>query len=216
MRSIQRFVLACGVAALAVGALAAEGRARALPPRYSPAALDGPLVQVDNPVDGRTWAVWAFRNGAEYDLALSFVDSNGGWHVPTMVGEGDRRNQTQPALATDARGTLYLAFVDGPEHRLLLTSLEAGYDEWSPVVTLSRPTERAAKPALRVVNGRLVVAYMDGVRLQLLDQPLLGSLPEGVSEGPDPFDRQTPPPDKEDPPPPTSSNDGTTKTPTPN
>ena len=216
MRSIQRFVLACGVAVLAVGALTAEGRARALPPRYSPAALDGPLVQVDNPVDGRTWAVWAFRNGAEYDLALSFVDSNGGWHVPSMVGEGDRRNQTQPALATDARGTVYLAFVDGPERRLLLTSLEAGYDEWSPVVTLSRPNERAAKPALRVVNGRLVVAYMDGVRLQLLDQPLAGSLPEGVSEGPDPFDRQTPPPDKQDPPPPSTSNDGTTKTPTPN
>jgi hypothetical protein len=218
MRRIERLVLACGAAVLAAGALAAAGRT-ALPPRYSPGSLDGPLVQLDNPVDGRTWAVWAFRNGAEYDLALSFVDSNGGWHTPSLVGQGDRRNQTQPALATDGSGTVYLAFIDGPERRLLLSALVAGETEWSSLVTLSASDERAAKPVLKVVGGRLVVAYLVAGTLQVLDLPLAGSLPEagrlpeGVSEGPDPFDRE-PPPDG-DPPAPTPSNDGPTKTPTP-
>jgi hypothetical protein len=220
MRRTERLVLACGAAVLAAGALAAAGRTTSLPPRYSPSSLDGPLVQLDNVVDGRTWAVWAFRNGAEYDLALSFVDSNGGWHVPSLVGEGDRRNQTQPALATDARGTVYLAFVDGPERRLLMSALVRGETEWTPLVTLSAPDERTAKPVLRVVGERLVVAYLVVGKLQVLDLALAGSvpeagkLPEGVSEGPDPFDRGAPPED--DPPVPTPSNDGPTKTPTPN
>jgi len=218
MRRIERLVLACGAAVLAAGALAAAGR-NALPPRYSPSGLDGPLVQLDNPVDGRTWAVWAFRNGAEYDLALSFVDSNGGWHWPSLVGEGDRRNQTQPTLATDGSGTMYLAFVDGPERRLLMSTLAFGETEWSALVTLSAPDKRVAKPVLKVVGGRLVVAYLAAGQLQVFDLPLAGSppeagkLPEGVSEGPDPFDRGAPPPEP-DPPVPTPSNDGPTKTPT--
>ncbi len=220
MRRIERLVVACGAAVLAAGALAAAGRTTAMPPRYSPSSLDGPLVQLDNAVDGRTWAVWAFRNGAEYDLALSFVDSNGGWHVPSLVGEGDRRNQTQPTLATDAKGTVYLAFVDGPERRLLMSALVAGETTWSPLVTLSAPDERAAKPVLRVVGERLVVAYLVAGKLQVLDLalaslPEAGKLPEGVSEGPDPFDRQPPPEDTPDPPVPPPSNEGDTKSPTP-
>ena len=220
MRRIDRLVLACGAAVLAAGALAAGGRSAALPPRYSPGSLDGPLVQLDNPVDGRTWAVWAFRNGAEYDLALTFVDSNGGWHAPSMVGQGDRRNQTQPTLATDAKGTVYLAFVDGPERRLLLTTLrleDFGWTGWSEPATLSLPDERVAKPVLKVVGGRLVVAYLVAGTPRLLDLPLVGDLPEGVSEGPDPFDGLPPPPqDDSSEPPPKPSNDGKTKSPTPN
>ena len=212
MRNIQRFaVLAC-VALAGVAAAVAAGRTAALPPRYAPSSLDGELKIVDNPVDGRSWAVWAYRAGAEYDVALSVVDSNGNWQLPTFIGQADRRNQTQPTLTVDAAGTMYLAFIDGPERRLLLTTLRLGDVEWSSALTLSDPGARAARPVLRVLGLRLVVAYTTGGQVRLRDYPLAvdGGLEEGVSEGPDPFNRQPPPPDQTPPPPPTDQDDETT------
>jgi len=217
MRRIKCLVVALGVALCAATAAGAGGRNGVLPPRYVPNSLDGALIELSNPVDGRTLTVWAFHNGTEYDLAVSFIDSNGWWQPPMLVGQGDRRNQVQPALAVDARGTVYLAFVDGPERRLLLSTLPAGGTEWSPATALTAPGARAAKPVLQVVGDRLVVGYMAAGQVRMLDVPLASAapLPEGVSEGPDPFDRDKQPPDDKSEDPPPSTGDGTTTSPTP-
>jgi hypothetical protein len=215
MRNIQRLGVAACVLLAAVAVVGAAGRTGALPPRYAPNSLDGGLTIVENPVDGRAWAVWAYRAGAEYDLALSVTDSNGHWQLPTFIGQGDRRNQVQPSLVVDASGTMYLAFVDGPERRLLLTALRVDETEWSPARTLSDPGARTAKPILRVLGQRLVVAYTASGQVRLSDYAISGGgLVDGTSDGSDPFDRsKEPPPSEKDPPPP--ANDGDTKTPTP-
>ncbi len=217
MRRLVGSLALCAVGIVAAASTLASGRISALPPRYAPNSLDGALVEVSNPVDGRGWAVWAYRNGAEYDVAVSSTDSNGWWQEPVLIGNNDRRNQTQPALAVDARGTVYLAFVDGPERRLLLSTLPAGSIDWSPAVPVTAAELRVSRPVLKVVGDHVALAYFAAGQVRLMDFPIVGSRgrTDGVSEGPDPFDRQPPPDDGSDDSPPPTSDDGTTKSPRP-
>jgi len=214
MRRIVGCLALCAVGVMAAGDIPAGVRGSALPPRYAPNSLDGALIVVSSPLDGSGWAAWAYRSGAEYDIALSFTDSNGSWQAPMFVGANDRRNQIQPSLAADSRGTIYLAFVDGPARRLLLSTLPAGGTEWSPAVPVTGPETRASWPVLKVVGNRVILAYNSAGQTRVTDFPILGDggLTDRVSEGPDPFDQRPPGPDAEPPPPP--SNDGATKSPT--
>jgi hypothetical protein len=169
-KSVTVFVTVLSILALGTAVLADPPRG--VPHRYAPNSLDGRLAQIDRVEGGRTLAAWAYRNGAEYDIAISRVDENGRWTEPIFIGLDDGRDQTEPALALDADGNAYLAYSDRDEQRVLLVVLRADRDEWTrPLALTSRGTE-AQSPALRVVGNRLVVAYRTGEELQMIDLPL--------------------------------------------
>ena len=76
MRRTGLLIYCITLALVATSALAGQ----ALTPHRYLAGSDGPLVQVSNPHDGRTWAAWAYRNGSEFDIAISHVDADGNWY----------------------------------------------------------------------------------------------------------------------------------------
>jgi hypothetical protein len=172
-KSVTVFATVLCVLALGTAVLAAS--ARGVPHRYSPHSLDGRLAQIDRVEGDSSLAAWAYRNGAEYDIAISRVDENGRWTEPVFIGVDDGRDQTQPALALDSDGNAYLAYADRAEGRVLLVVLRADRDEWSRPVALTALGADAQSPLLRVVGNRLVVAYRTGEELQMIDLPLTGS-----------------------------------------
>ena len=114
-------LLICCITLALVATSAQAGQALA-PHRYL-AGSDGPLVQVSNPHDGRTWAAWAYRNGSEFDIAISHVDADGNWTEPVFVGRDDRRDQVQPAIAADEFGNVYLAWSERATGRVMVSVL---------------------------------------------------------------------------------------------
>ncbi len=159
------------------------------PLRYNPRSLDGPLVTVTTGLDGRTWSAWANRDGAEYDIALSFRDPGGVWSEPRFIGRDDGTDQVQPALAVDGFGTVYLAFADLGTGAVRYTALPAGGSAWTAVTAVTRDGERGFMPALSIVGGRLVVAFRSGRLVVIRDVPLLDPAvrPEGIHDSPDPY-----------------------------
>lgn len=181
-------IVVCCLVLLA-GSLAWAGpRGRDLPHRYLSNSLDGRLVEVTNPVDGTAWAAWAYRNGAEYDLAVSFRDESGFWSEPMLIGVGDGLDQAQPALAADVWGNIYLAFTERAPDRIMLCWLEAGSAEWTSPAAVTGPGVRAMQPALRVVGERLVLAFRSGGGSVILDLPLFEPVMvgDGLQDTPDP------------------------------
>jgi hypothetical protein len=171
-------------------ALAAPRDDLRIPHRYTPGALDQGLVQVAAP-DGRIWAAWAYRNGAEYDIAVAVRDTEGIWSEPSLIGLDDGRSQIRPSLAVDADGNLYLAFAERRTGRILLTTrTELG--AWAAPVAMTSPGSRSTSPRLQVVGSRLVLAFSTGDNVEILDLPL--ATPDrngdeylrGFTDGPDP------------------------------
>ncbi len=158
----------------------------ALPHRYSAQALDGPLLQILNPVDGRFWSIWAYRSGAEYDIAISALQEDGSWSEPRFLGEADSLSQMHPAAAVDAMGNVYLAFAVRENGRIILSTLRRGSSIWSaPVLIVGEPGRHFA-PAVRIVGGELVVAYRTGAAVEISVLPLLvPDRPAGIQDGPD-------------------------------
>jgi len=177
-----------------VGILAATGAlaARDVPTRYLPASLDGRLNTLDNPVDGRTWSAWAYRNGVEYEVALSVREAGGYWSEPHLIGESDGRDQLEPTLAVDGFGNVYVAYAERSPARIMLTWLEAGSDTWATPVNLTADGVRATTPALRVVGDRLVLAFRSGRGLVMLDLPLWqpACSTNIFNDGPDPVENR--------------------------
>jgi hypothetical protein len=199
----KRYVLGlCLVAGLAVSGLALAGQSAPL--RYLP-GTDGPLVRVTNPVDGLTWSAWAFRNGAETDIAVSMRDPNGVWSEPQFFGLDDGDDQLEPSLAVCPYGTVYLAYTERRTGRVLLSYLTLGGRIWQEPVPLSDRRERGTAPALRVVGDRLVAAYATPQGTRILELPFVrpGAQPN-MTDGPDPVG-SVPPPTKDE------SGDGETR-----
>lgn len=170
---------------------AGRGRDVGRPHRFAPESRDGDLVQVQNPTDGRNWAAWAYRNGAEFDLAIAATDAAGFWSEPVFVGLDDGSDQIQPAITVDGLGTIYLAYVDRAADTILITALRAGTDAWSMPTALTEPSAHGRSPSLAVVGNRLVVAYRSGDEVRIMDLPLLPALSptlgtHGINDGPDP------------------------------
>ena len=69
--------LVCCIALIAASPALTAPRGRDLPHRYLPNSLDGRLSQVTNPEDGSNWSAWAYRNGGEYDIAVSHRGQDG-------------------------------------------------------------------------------------------------------------------------------------------
>lgn len=179
-------VLAC-CSAFALPTLAA-GREAGRPHRFVPEALDAGLVRVHNPLDGRTWAAWGYRNGGEFDLALSFTTDGVSWSEPTLFGLDNASDQVEPTFALDPSGTLYLAFTDRGAKAIRLSVLPAGGTQWSTPALLTNPLLHGHSPALAVVGDRLVVAFRSKQQVLLFDVPLFEQPLEtrGINDGPDP------------------------------
>ena len=167
----------------------AAAQLRDPPRRYNPRSLDGALVTVFNAVDGRTWSAWAYRAGAEYDIAISYRDDSGAWSEPVFLGAHDRGDQVHPALVADPTGNLYLAYTDRGTGAVVLTALPVGSDTWFEPVPVTRADERGHLPALSVVRDRLVIAFRAGTGIIIRDFPLLPASHTGgsINDGPDPW-----------------------------
>lgn len=193
-RSLSRFSLLICLLFIASSLAGAASRDRGLPHRYLPGSLDGNPAMLDNTFDGRTWAAWAYRNGIEYDLAVSIRGEDGFWTEPDFFGRGDGVHQEEPSLVVDREGTVYLAYSERPTGRIMLTWFQRGAAGWSMPVELSAPDVRAVSPALRVVGDRLVVAFRSGRALTILDFPVVGELMGTAifNDGPDPVESREP------------------------
>ena len=159
-----------------------------VPPRYLPHALDGEVVQVSNEVDGRAWSAWAYRNGAEYDLAVSVSTVPGVWSAPRLLGLDDGLDQSQPALAVDPRGAIYLAYSLG-DGTLAVRTLPPFSVVWSDGVRVHIADRALTDPSLLVVGESLVLGYRDGQDVELLSLPLVqpvGTTGSSIYDGPDP------------------------------
>lgn len=173
----------CAVLAFSGLALAGGKQRLSMPHRYVPNSDSG-LVQLRD-AQGTTWAAWAYRNGGEYDLAISRMGSTGFWSEPTLIGLDDGLDQIQPAIAIDATGHVYVGFAEAESGRVLLTTRIQG--QWTTPAQINDVDTRGNRPALRVVGDRLVVAYQSSRRtLEIRDLPLAGSIGSNNNEGPDP------------------------------
>ena len=182
-----RFVLVCTVCTLLVSlAVQAAPSKLDLPYRHI-GTLDGPTVLVSD-TNGRTFAVWSYRNGAEFDIAVSRQDENGFWSAPRFFGLDDGLDQVRPAVAVDGDGNIYLAFEIQNSGRILMKVLPAGSNRWSVSVSLTGVSRRGTAPALQVVRDRLVVAYQSKGETVIAPRPIYRKSPhlQGLQDDPDP------------------------------
>ena len=176
---------------LAAAATAAHARPvdpAATPTRYLGRGVDSGLVTAANPLDGRLYSAWTYRVGSETDIAVSARDASGVWSEPVFLGYSDGLDQSDPALAFDAAGNLYIAHTVQPTGQLRVSRLAAGATRISSPVQVSLAGERAASPTLASTETALVVGYRVGSRVMLRMVPLAtGSHPFGIQDGPDGF-----------------------------
>ncbi|MCP3981639.1 MAG: hypothetical protein GY716_20255 [bacterium] len=190
------FIALCCILAVGTTLTSAAPRELGHPARFAPGSLDEGLVQIKSPTDDRLWAAWAYRDGAEYDLAVSHTDSTGVWSEPQFFGRHDGRSQSQPALTIAEDGSIYLVFVDAG--RLVLSALDGETGAWSLPRLLTGHSVRAAAPSVKIVGGSLVIAALVGNQIQILDLALplastaIGT--HGINDGPDPFGHRGPRP----------------------
>jgi hypothetical protein len=168
---------------------AGKGTRHDYPTRYVPRSLDGAIVQVQNTVDGHGWSAWAYRNGSEYDLAVSVSLTPGVWSEPRLLGLDDGLDQGQPAFSIDSTtGNVYLAY-SGGDGSLYVRALRAGSLTWSPAAELTDGRGILSAPTLKIVGNSLVVGYRLGESVELAALPLLPPVVNSVAsiyDGPDP------------------------------
>jgi hypothetical protein len=90
----------CGGAALAGSP--PVSRPAGLTPDYR-AEGDGPVTMAVDPA-GRMWAVWAYAQGGEFDVAVSVSDGRV-WTFPRLLGVANGRNDVDPRIAFLPNGT---------------------------------------------------------------------------------------------------------------
>ena len=185
------------------GTMLIAADSRGLPFRYAPRSMDGEIRLLELPDSQSTVAVWAYRSGAQYDIAISTTDANGDWSDPVFIGRDDGRNQIDPVIAADASGNVYLAYTDVAEGSVKLSTRPAGRTDWTPPVGVTPQAAQADRAGVMVVGQRLVVAYNVGRQIQMIDLPLLNGAVtvRTINDSPDPIGREDDtPPDDDDPP----------------
>jgi len=197
-KSILCVVALCAVLVAANVATAGND----VPHRFAPWSLDRGLATAQNPVDGRTVAVWSYRSAGQYDIAISFRDAGAAfWSEPVFIGSADGIQQEQPSIAADAAGNLYVAYLVRETGHIFMTTLARGSENWSAPVAVTAAPGRRSAPLVRLIAGRLVIAFrtLTGVDLIELAPLETGVGTQGVQDGPDTLPREkTPPSDGDD------------------
>ncbi len=181
------------LAAVALSVPAFAGAAgRVMPERFAPGSLDGDPVILEDGVTGTVWSAWAYRDGAEYAIAVSLMGADGAWSEPVFLGRDDGLDQVEPSLAIDATGTAYLAFAVRETGEIRISLLVGGTAKWSAPARVSGDDEIASSPVVRIVSDRVVLAYATDAGTRLLDFALVPGTgvirTHGVQEGPDVID----------------------------
>ncbi len=105
MKRFSIFALLVGVMLCAGSAIAGSppvARPAGLTPDYR-AEGDGPVTMAVDPA-GRMWAVWAYAQGGEFDVAVSVSDGRV-WTFPKLLGVANGRNDVDPRIAFLPNGT---------------------------------------------------------------------------------------------------------------
>ncbi|MDQ7007628.1 MAG: hypothetical protein Q9Q40_10375 [Acidobacteriota bacterium] len=194
----RRLVLLTMMLSLAtLPALGASAPGGMLPHDKAPYYLgptDGPISMTVDPT-GTMWAVWAYDNGAETDIAItrSIGDT---WSVPVLVGVYNRRDDRDPRIAFMADGTPVLGWWqagadDDPTSfdRVLLSFFLDG--EWSAPVQLSLPDAHGRQPNFFDTGADLEVGFLQidpaTGRSEIDIRPVEKPRPGGGTNGPDPL-----------------------------
>ncbi len=196
MRNLIRFaaLVFCVALLLTAGSALAGQRDAGVPHRYNPNSLDGSIVQIE--FGGVVWSAWAYRNGAEYDIAVSYRGAGGYWSEPLFFGRNNGRNEMQPALTVDPFGRVVLAYSDRTDGSVKWT-VRGLHGLWTAPVNATADGERGDMPSLSVLGDQLIVAFRSGMRIELrrFQLPVVstsgGELDGGtagsIADGPDPF-----------------------------
>jgi hypothetical protein len=192
------------LALLIVVTLCAGSALAGSPPVARPAGLapdyraegDGPATMAVDPA-GRMWAVWAYTQGGEFDVAVSVSDGRV-WTYPTLLGVANGRNDIDPRIAFLPNGTPVVVWwqeanaTAGP--RVLQSVGEAGC--FGPVATVrngARQPQILATSAGSLTLGMLS-ASGDVQTLQSPTTPIPVEpgwrekpAPDGGTNGPDPM-----------------------------
>ena len=152
LRSAVIFTI-CLTLLASAGSVFAGGRGQRTPIRFAPNSLDQQPVTAVNPLDGSVWTAWAWRDGAEYSIALS-IQSEGVWSEPFFIGRDDNLNQVSPAIVFDDRGVAYLAWTVLPESQVMIVAIAESPQAGLNLRTVSTRNIPSTEPALAVVRGR--------------------------------------------------------------
>jgi hypothetical protein len=168
-------------------------RTAVAPPQDHSTAVDGPPVFAF--AGGWVYSAWAYRSDGEFSIAISHRDAVSDWSAPTFIGLGDGQDQTSPALAADEFGNLYLAYVVEQTGQVWMTARWTPFPgaPWFQPQQIDIGQDRAATPALAIVNWRVVLGFdstTSGVRLfdwKVLPASPTGFQIDGIQDGPDGF-----------------------------
>lgn len=182
----MKWVVVVAVLACSLGAAWADA---VVPSRFVP-SKDRDLITETNQADGRTWAAWTYAQRGESDIAVSFLDDQGFWSEPVLLGAGDGVRQVQPAMVSDHNGHLYLAWTEENSGRVMLSALPYGMQDWGlPQAVRKDVKGRASSPALMIAaSRRLVVGFVLDGSVRLVELRLLPArlAMQGMGDGPDP------------------------------
>lgn len=195
----QRILALLIVVMLCTGAALAGSPPVARPAGLTPdyrAEGDGPVTMAVDPA-GRMWAVWAYVQGGELDVAVSVSDGRV-WTYPTLLGVANGRNDVDPRIAFLPNGAPVVVWWQEPNasagSRVMQSVARAG--------SFAAPTtvrENARQPAILATSDSSLTLGLvaDSGEVQTQQSPLspidVGPgwrerpAPDGGTNGPDPM-----------------------------
>ena len=157
--------------------------------------IDGPLRVTPVALDGSAYAAWV-HDGDSSTIALSRFDpARREWSAPEWLDVGSPA--AAPWLEVDGAGNAYVVFADLPSAQIRVAVRPAGSEAWLPGGTVSTPGISASAPVARIVGASLVIAFLEGDVVRLVDLPIPADPPttdsgristQGIQEGPDVVD----------------------------
>jgi hypothetical protein len=154
---------------------------------------DGLPSIANHPLTGLPWAVWAFNESGDYELAVSVFDGRN-WSSPILLGAAPNgAADLEPRLLFTTTGRPLISWwrmsADGAEQSVWFTTRING--AWQPAMRLSSSRRLALRPSMQLTKDGLIVAYETELGIEIrtfpLNAPMLGgSQPAGGADGPDP------------------------------
>lgn len=166
---------------------------------------DGPVfMALDR--QGNMWATWAYRNGGEYDIALSQMVGQT-WTFPELLGYGNGRDDLDPRVNFTPNGRAIIVWwqAETPYSSPVAVFSFLASGEWTVPRPLDSNLPGTSNPGVVSSTDDSFVYTM----LNAAGEPLLGNIkflpgrkprprPNGGSNGPDPMptilQRRPPPP----------------------